>query len=185
DRCGKARTLRWGRTPRAYLRVVLGYWRRGAPRSVRAAARLEQDDLRLLRQVAGRDLRLGLPGGIGGPHLVEELLRSEQIGGGATDRVVHWDHDPRVHLRDNLSSLRGRDGELAARGHQQHVDGAQLGQLLIGQQVSQVTEMAHVHAVDLDREDEVLAALRAPLSIVEGADADDQQVAELVFPRPG
>src|SRR5205814_8518993 len=113
DRCGKARTVRCGRTPRAYLRVVLGYWRRGAPRSARAAARLEQDDLRLLRQVAGRDLRLGLTRGVGGPHLVEELLRSEQVGGRAADCVVHGDDDPGAHLRHHLGCLGGRDGELA------------------------------------------------------------------------
>src|SRR5204863_235151 len=54
DRCGKARTLRCGRTPRAYLRVVLGYWRRGAPRSVRAPARLEQDDQQVAELVLRR-----------------------------------------------------------------------------------------------------------------------------------
>ncbi len=41
--------------------------------------------------------------------------------------------------------------------------------------------MADVDAIDLDREDHVLATRRARLAVVEGPNAGDEQVAELVL----
>jgi hypothetical protein len=51
--------------------------------------------------------------------------------------------------------------------------------------MAQVAEVADVDAVDLDREDHVLAARRPGLAVVVGANAGHKQVAELVLARPG
>src|SRR5437762_2378670 len=70
---------------------------------------------------------------------------------------------------------RSSDLELTAGRDQQHVDGAQLSELLLGQEVAQVPEVADVHPVDLDRKDDVLPALRAALAVVEGPDPDEDR----------
>ena len=73
----------------------------------------------------------------------------------------------------------------AARGDEQDVDGSQLGQLLLRQKVPEITEVGDVDAVDLDAEDDVLAALGAPRAVVEGPHTGDEHVGGLVLAGPG
>ena len=108
-----------------------------------------------------------------------EVLRA------AVDGEVHRDDDLRTDLRDDLGRLGRRQGRLAADRHEQHVDGPELADLLVGQQVAEVAEVADVDAVDLDREDHVLAARAAGLAVVVGPDPGDEQVAELVLAGTG
>src|SRR5439155_7803196 len=110
---------------------------------------------------------------------------TQQVCRPPVDRVVHGNHDPGAHLGHDLGRLGRRDGELATGRDQQHVDGAQLSKLLLGEKVTQVSEVTNVHPVDLDGEDDVLPTLRTALAVAEPPDPDDQQVPELVLARSG
>ena len=72
-----------------------------------------------------------------------------------------WDDDLRADLRHDFGGLGRRQRRLPADRDQQHVDRAELAELLVGEEVAQVAEMADVDAVDLEGEDHVLAAGRA------------------------
>jgi len=116
-------------------------------------------------------------------QLVKEALGAEKIRRCAVGGEVHRDHDLGADLRHHLGGLSRRDREVAAGRYEEHIDRSELGQLFLGEQVTQVAEVADVHAVDLDREDHVLSALRPPGTVVERSDPGHQQVAVLVFAR--
>jgi len=60
----------------------------------------------------------------------------------------------------------------------------QLFYLLVGEGMPKVAEVADGYVVDLDEVDGIFAPFVAPVLIVEGGNADDKDVAYLVFARP-
>ena len=64
----------------------------------------------------------------------------------------------------------GRQRRLAADRHEQDVDRAELAELLVGQQVAEVAEMADVDAVDLEAKTMFSPREPSRLAVVVGAD---------------
>ena len=61
------------------------------------------------------------------------------------------------------------------------VDGADVAELLLGQEVADVAEVDRVDAVELDDEGDLAAALGAARVVAIGPDAGQQDVADLVL----
>ena len=150
-----------------------------------SAAGLEEDDLGLVGERADGDLGLRLADRLGG-HLVKELLRAREVLRRAVDGRSA--SGSRSSDRSGRRPRRPRPGVSVVSpptGTSSTSIGPELAELLVGEEVAEIAEVADVHAVDLDREDHVLAPRRSGLAVVIGADPGDQQVAELVLARPG
>src|SRR5579862_4927263 len=142
------------------------------------AARLQEDDRRLLGQGRHRDLELGLGRAGCATHLVEELGQ----GFLAVPLVLadgHRDDDPGIQLRDQLGGPGG--AQVAADRYAGDVDRADIPELLFGQQVADVTQVDRVHLVQLDHERGLPAVVVAALVVAVGPDSGQEDVPDLVF----
>ncbi len=91
----------------------------------------------------------------------------------------HRDDDPGIELGDELGGLRRR--QRAADRDAGDVDRADVGELLLGQEVADLAEVDRVQPVELDEERRLLAALGALRVVAVGPDARQEDVADLVL----
>jgi hypothetical protein len=107
-------------------------------------------------------------------ELGERLLALRLV---VTDR--QWHDDAGVELGDELGRLRG--AQLTPDGDTGDVHGADVAQLLLGEQVTDVAEVDRVEPVELDRERRLLAPLLATSIVAIRPHASQQDVADLVL----
>ena len=101
---------------------------------------------------------------------MEERFGAQEVLRPAVGGVVHRDHDFRLELGDDPSGLGRGDRRVAPGRDEEDVNRADLVELLIGQQVAQIAEVADVDPVDLEGEDDVLAVLLPLRGVVPGSD---------------
>ena len=118
----------------------------------------------------------------GSPPISWKNLASASRVSGASSSSGHRDDDLRIELGDELGDPLRR--ERAADRDAGDVDRADVGELLLGQQMADLAEVDRVHPVELDDERDLLAALRALRVVAVGPDAGQEHVADLVLARP-
>src|SRR6185436_740555 len=96
-------------------------------------------------------------------------------------RVVHGHDNPRLDLADHTDCLGRPDRLPAADRDKQHVDIADLIELMRGQLVPQIAQVTEYHIIQVKHIDGVGAQVGTLVFIVVGAYAGDHNAADLVF----